>query len=64
MIPISRLANSATNFSGSIAFSCGVAPRDRTSPRAIIWAMIDAGKAVVRIIALIPVAGSSLSTMS
>ena len=36
--------NSATNLFASIAFSCGVAPHIRTSPLAIICAIIDAGK--------------------
>jgi hypothetical protein len=44
-----------------MAISCGVAPRSDTSPRAIIWAMIDAGKAVLRIMAERPVVSSSLS---
>jgi len=38
--------------------SCGSAPLLVVCPRAIIRATIDAGNAVVRIIALSPVAGS------
>ena len=64
VIWILRLASSATNLSGAMGSSWGRGPRLDTSPRAIIWAMMEAGKVVVRIIAESPVAVSSLSTMS
>src|SRR5688500_9686831 len=53
-ILILRSASSDTNLFGSIAASCGVAPRIGTSPHAIICAMIDDGNAVVLIIAESP----------
>src|SRR5437870_10180134 len=58
MTSIFRIASSFMNRSGGIHRSCGSAPFDVVCPRAIMSATIAAGNAVVRIIALSPLAGS------
>src|SRR6059058_5230523 len=58
LIRMSRAASSRTKASGGMQRSCGTAPLCVVSPRAIICAMTEAGKAVVRCMAESPARSS------